>query len=277
MQTPRVWFITGCSSGIGRALAERVLDVGDHLIATARNIATLEDLVSAQPDRCKSFELDVTQAGSIPEIIKQAVEVSGRIDVLINNAGCGLLGALEETSDTEMQRCFETNFFGPVRLMRAVLPIMRQQGSGHIINISAAAAVANYPGFSMYGGAKAAMELASESLRQEVAPFGINVTLVEPGPFRTEFGSRSMQKVEQGIADYQSTVGKFSELLQRINGRQPGDPQKAAAAIVQMVQDSKSPLRLPLGKYIVNKIKMKNASTLRELSEWESVAAGVEF
>ena len=277
MQTPRVWFITGCSSGIGRALAERVLEVGDHLIATARNVATLEDLVAGQPDRCKAFELDVIQAGSIPEIIKQAVEVWGRIDVLINNAGCGLLGALEETTDTEMQRCFETNFFGPVRLMRAVLPIMRQQGSGHIINISAAAAVANYPGFSMYGGAKAAMELASESLRQEVAPFGINVTLVEPGPFRTEFGARSMQKVGQGTSDYQSTVGKFSELLERINGRQPGDPQKAAAAIVQMVQDSKAPLRLPLGKYILNKIKMKNASTLRELSEWESVAAGVEF
>ena len=129
----------------------------------------------------------------------------------------------------------------------------------------------------MYGGAKAALELASESLRQEVAPFGINVTLVEPGPFRTEFGARSTQKVGQGTSDYQSTVGKFSELLQRINGRQPGDPQKAAAAMVQMVQDGKSPLRLPLGRYIVNKIKMKNASTLRELSEWESVAAGVEF
>ena len=277
MQTPRVWLITGCSSGIGRALAERVLEIGDRLIATARNVATLEDLVSTHPDRCKASELDVTEAASIPEVVSQALAGWGRIDVLINNAGCGLLGALEEISDAEMERCFETNFYGPVRLIRAVLPAMREQRAGHIINISAAAAVANYPGFSMYGGAKAALELASESLRQEIAPFGINVTLVEPGPFRTEFSSHSMQRAGQGMPDYQATVGKFSELLQRINGRQPGDPQKAAAVIVQMVQDGKSPLRLPLGKYIVNKIKMKSASTLRELSEWESVAGSTEF
>lgn len=272
--TPRVWFVTGCSTGLGRALAERILASGDRLIATARQVESINDLKS---DHCHVAALDVTDADAINRVVAEAVTLWGKIDVLVNNAGCGLLGSLEEVSRVQVEQNFAVNFHGPIRLIQTLLPTFRSQRKGHIINISAAAAVANYPGFSIYGAAKAALEMASESLRQELAPLGIKVTIVEPGPFRTDFGARSMQRVESTMADYAGTVGKFSELLGKIHGRQPGDPAKAAAVMVQMVHDGKGPLRLPLGKYLINKIKMKSATTLRELTEWEEVGSATEF
>jgi NADP-dependent 3-hydroxy acid dehydrogenase YdfG len=275
--TSRVWFVTGCSTGMGRALAEAIIHRGDRLIATARNVSALADLVAAAPDRCVAYALDVTVGTQIQTIVEEAINHWGHVDVVVNNAGVGLLGALEETSYEQMTQNFATNFYGPISIMQAFLPHFRARKSGHFINISAAAAVSNYPGFSIYGASKAALAAASESLRQEVSGLGIGVTLIEPGPFRTDFASRSLHQVEATIDDYASTVGKFRDLLGKIQGKQPGDPAKAANVMVDMVHAGKAPLRLPLGKYLINKVKMKSASTLRELSEWEAIGAATEF
>lgn len=276
-ESSRVWFITGCSTGFGRALAEEVLLSGDRLIATAREVWSLDDLVATNPETLRVLSLDVTQPARVQEVVKEAAEVWGRLDVVVNNAGYGLIGALEEYSEAQMQRCLETNLMGPIHVMRAALPILRAQKSGHLINMSAAAAISNYAGFSIYGGAKAALEGISESVRAEVAPLGIKVTLVQPGPFRTDFIARSLDRAQERLSDYDRTSGQFISFLDRINGKQPGDPVRAARALVQMVQEGKAPLHLPLGKYVTDKIKKKLQSSERELQEWESVALGCDF
>lgn len=276
-ESSRVWFITGCSTGFGRALAEEVLLSGDRLIATARAVSSLDDLVATNPETLRVLSLDVTQPARVQEVVKEAAEVWGRLDVVVNNAGYGLIGALEEYSEAQMQRCLETNLMGPIHVMRAALPILRAQKSGHLINMSAAAAISNYAGFSIYGGAKAALEGISESVRAEVAPLGIKVTLVQPGPFRTDFIARSLDRAQERLSDYDRTSGQFISFLDRINGKQPGDPVRAALALVQMVQEGKAPLHLPLGKYVTDKIKKKLQSSERELQEWESVALGCDF
>jgi NAD(P)-dependent dehydrogenase (short-subunit alcohol dehydrogenase family) len=276
-ETSLVWFITGCSTGFGRALAEEVLLAGERLVATARDVSSLDDLVATNPDTLRVLSLDVTQHAMVQEVVKEAAEVWGRLDVVVNNAGYGLIGALEEYSDAQMQRCLETNLMGPIHVMRAALPILRAQKSGHIINMSAAAAISNYAGFSIYGGAKGALEGISESVRAEVAPLGIKVTLVQPGPFRTDFIARSLDRAQEHLSDYDKTSGQFLGFLERINGKQPGDPVRAAQAIVQMVKEGKAPLRLPLGKYVTDKIKKKLQTSGRELQEWEDVAVGCDF
>ena len=215
-QNTRVWLITGSSSGFGRSLAEAVLNQGDRLIATARKPEQLTDLVRRYPERVKAIALDVTQPDRIPSAIAQGVDAFGRIDVLVNNAGYGLIGALEEVSPAQIRRNFDTNLFGAIDVIRAILPIMRQQGSGHIINMSAIAGFTNELGFSIYGGAKFALEGVSEALRGEVAPFGIHVTIVEPGPFRTDFIGRSLDRVENPMPEYEPTVGKFLNFLNNI-------------------------------------------------------------
>jgi NAD(P)-dependent dehydrogenase (short-subunit alcohol dehydrogenase family) len=273
----RVWLITGCSTGFGRSLAEAVLAHGDRLIATARKPEQLQALVDQYPDTAKAIRLDVTNADEVKTAIETALATFGQIDVLVNNAGYGLIGALEEVSDTQIQRNFETNLFGAIRMIRAVLPIMRQQKSGHIINMSAIAGFANELGFSIYGGAKFALEGVSEALYGEVRPLGINVTLVEPGPFRTDFIGRSLERVEQPIEDYQRTVGKFLAFLEKIEGSQPGDPAKAAEAIIEVVNSKKPPLRLTLGKYAYSKFRKKIETMTAELNAWEELAANTDF
>lgn len=217
--------------------------------------------------------LDITDADQVREVIS----VAGELDVIVNNAGYGLIGAVEECSDEQIRRNVETNFFGPLQVIRAALPMLRERRSGHIVNISAAAAISNYAGFGIYGGAKAALELMSESLRLELAPLGIKVSLVQPGPFRTEFIARGLEKAAASIDDYQASSGKFERFLESMNGKQPGDPAKAAAAIVKMVLNGEAPLRLPLGKYVVKKFRDKAAALTREAEKWEAVAAGTEF
>jgi NAD(P)-dependent dehydrogenase (short-subunit alcohol dehydrogenase family) len=272
-----VWFVTGCSSGLGRALATHLLAGGYRLVATTRQLTQLDDLVARYPERCHALALDVTERSQVKAAVAQAAEAFGRIDVVVNNAGYGLAGALEELSDEEISRNFEANFFGALEIIRVALPILRAQRQGHIVNISAAAAIANYPGFSIYGAAKWALEGVSESLAAELKPLGIKVMIVEPGPFRTEFAGHSLERGQIRIADYDRSSGKFLRFLEGMNGRQPGDPDKAADAIINAVESDPSPLRLVLGKYATDKVRKKLASTEKELAAWEHLGLAVDF
>lgn len=271
----REWFITGCSSGLGAALARAALDAGDFVTATARDAGALAEF--ADHPRCLTLALDVTCPEQIRSGLAAAVKARGRLDVIVNNAGAGLLGALEDCDDNEISRCMAVNFHGPLGIMRAAAPVLRAQGGGHVINISAAAAIANYPGFAIYGAAKAALEAASESYRAELAPHGVKVTVVQPGPFRTQFIGRSLQRSAQQSAAHDGTVGKFSALLEKMDGRQPGDPDKAAQAIVRMVQEGRAPMRLVLGNYAQKKVRDTVTLRLRELETTGLLTAGMEF
>lgn len=272
----RVWLITGSSSGLGRVLAEQVLEKGDTLVATARNPQQI-DTLAANHDRALALQLDVTSPEQVNAAVEQAIAKFDRIDVLVNNAGYGLIGALEEVSDDQIRRNFETNLFGAIYMMRAVLPRMRRQSSGHIINMSAIAGFSNELGFSIYGGAKFALEGVSEAVQGEVAPFGVQVTIVEPGPFRTDFIGRSLDRAASPMEEYRPTVGKFLEFLNSIEGKQPGDPVKAAQAIIQIVEAKNPPLRLALGQYAYSKFRKKIASLTEELDAWEAISINTDF
>ncbi len=276
-ENAKVWLITGCSTGFGRALAEAVLQHGDRLIATARKPEQLQDLVDRYSETARAIALDVTSLESIEAALQQAQSAFGQINVLVNNAGYGLIGALEEVSEDQIRRNFETNLFGAINMIRAVLPIMRQQGQGHILNMSAIAGFSNELGFSIYGGAKFALEGVSEALQGEVAPLGIHVTIVEPGPFRTDFIGRSLDRAATPMPEYEPTVGKFLNFLNTIEGKQPGDPVKAANAIIQMVEAENPPLRFVLGKYAYAKFRKKIEALTQELNTWETLGMSTDF
>lgn len=273
----RVWLITGCSSGFGRALAEQVLQRGHRLIATARDISTLAELVAQFPETCRALTLDVTNAAQVKSVVAESAGAFGQLDVVVNNAGYGLIGALEECDDEQIWRNFNTNLFGALRVIRAALPILRPQKRGHIINLSAAAAISNYAGFSIYGGAKCALEGVSEALALEVQSLGIKVTLVEPGPFRTDFISRSLDRGTKPIADYEASSGKFAAFLEKVNGSQPGDPVKAAQAIIHITETDRAPLRFVLGKYANDKALKQLEVRRRELDAWKEVGLPTDF
>lgn len=272
---PKSWFVTGSSSGFGRAIVEVALAVGHRVIATARDIRSIADL--EREGRCHVMTLDVTQAAVIPTVMREAAQVWGSIDVLVNNAGYGLVGAVEECSDEQIRSNFETNFFGPLNVVRAALPVLRAQKRGHVVNISAAAAIANYAGFGIYGAAKAALELMSESLRIELLPLGIRVMLVEPGPFRTDFISRSLDRAETRIEDYDRTSGRFARLLDTMDGKQPGDPARAATAIIAAVESDIPPFRLILGKYANEKARKRYVDAEKERAACEHLGLPVDF
>lgn len=265
------WLITGCSSGLGRALAEAALAAGHHVLATARDVRAIADL--EQHGVCEVLPLDVTE----PEAIREAAAAAGAVDVLVNNAGRALLGAVEECGLEEARINMETNFFGPLQLIQAVLPGMRERRAGRILNISAAAAISNYPGFGVYGAAKAALELLSESLRQEVAPFGIKITLVQPGPFRTGFVARSVEKARHSLPGYEASSGKFARLIESMDGKQPGDPARAAQAILAAAASDSPPFRLVLGKYANDKARRRAADLEKERAAWEHLGLPTEF
>ncbi len=277
LSNTRVWLVTGCSSGLGRALAARVLSRGERVIATARSQEALDVLSAGFPETCRVLALDVTNREQVRSVVSQAAEAFGRLDVVVNNAGYGAVGAFEELGEEQIARNFDTNFFGALEIIRAALPILRAQGSGHIVNISAAAAISNYAGFSIYGATKWALEGVSESLAAELKPLGIKVTIVQPGPFRTDFIGRSLERAESHIADYDRTSGKFLRFLETMAGKQPGDPDKAAEAIIEAVESDAPPLRLVLGKYANDKLRRKLADAERERAAWEHVALATEF
>ncbi len=275
--TPRAWLITGCSSGFGLALASAVLARGQRVIATARQPSAVGDLAARFPETCRVLALDVTDSSQVKSVVAQAADAFGRLDVVVNNAGYGLVGAFEELGAEQIARNFDTNFFGALEVIRAVLPILRTRGSGHIVNISAAAVISNYAGFSIYGATKWALEGASESLAAELKPLGIKVTIVQPGPFRTDFIGRSLERAPDHIADYNRTSGKFLRFLETMEGKQPGDPAKAADAIIAAVESYAPPLRLVLGKYANDKVRKKLAAIGSELAAWEGVGSPTDF
>jgi NAD(P)-dependent dehydrogenase (short-subunit alcohol dehydrogenase family) len=275
--TDRVWLITGSSTGLGRALAQAVLERGYHLVATARNPEQLQDLSDRYPDRVTTIALDVTSPQSIQQAVEAALNAYGRIDVLVNNAGYGLVGAIEEVSDEDIKRQFDTNLFGAIDVTRAILPTLREQRSGHILNISSANGIIAFAGVGIYSATKFALEAISEALAQEVKPLGIKVTTIEPGSLRTEFGGRATSTLAHQIADYAQTSGKTVQRLQERDGKQPGDPVKAAAAMIQVVESDDPPLRLALGEDAVNLITQKLESMKAELEAWKDVSMSTAF
>ncbi|MGF1572767.1 MAG: oxidoreductase [Sumerlaeia bacterium] len=274
---PQKWIITGCSSGFGRAIALKALQQGHKVALTARDLNTIQEIAEEFPDQAACYELDVTDSGRIRFVVAEANKRFGGIDVLVNNAGYGLLAALEETTEVQMRKVFETIVYGSVEMTRAVLPIFREQKSGRVINMSAKAGYDNYPGFAAYGGAKYALEGISEALAKEVAPFNVKVTLVEPGPFRTQFIGKSMQHGALPNEAYKATVGKFGTILKSIDGKQKGDPEKAAELILKIAQDENPPLRLPLGAYALNAWRQKMKLMEAEFSKWEADSKATDF
>lgn len=272
----KVWFITGCSTGFGRALAERLVDAGAHVAASARDPRTLDALVARAPERVLALGVDVTKAGEVDRGIAAAVERFGGLDVVVNNAGAGLIGALEELGADQILRNFDVNLMGPIRVIRAALPHLRARGRGHLITMSAAAAIQNYPGFSIYGGAKAGLEGVHEALAQELAPLGVRVTLLVPGPFRTDFVGRSLTRAASRNPAYAGTAGRFEATITKLNGTQPGDPMRAAEVIMKLAEMDRPPLRAFLGKYAIAKVKKKLEAVRGEVEVSEGLG-GTEF
>ena len=273
---PKVWLITGCSTGFGRALAEAVLQQGDYLLATAREPEQLRALIEHYPETAKTVRLDVTSPQDMQASVDAAIATFGRIDVLVNNAGHGLIAALEEVSDVDIHQFFETNFFGALRLMRAVLPLMRQQGSGHIVNMSSTAGLVGFGGSSLYCGTKFALEGTSEALAKEVESLGIKVTLIEPGAFRTDFNGRSLATAEQSIDAYAPVSGASLQWFKEMDGQQPGNSAKAAQAIIQAVDSPHPPMRLALGTDAMNLIQEKLAWLKTDLDAWRQVTVSTD-
>jgi len=274
-KTGRVWFITGASSGFGREFVSAAAGRGDCIVATARRPEALEELASSVPGRVKTIRLDVTDRSQIDAAVAEAIETFGHIDVVVNNAGYGLLGAIEEASDEQIRRLFETNVFGALNVTRAVLSQLRRQRSGHLIQISSVGGQVGSAGFGFYQSTKFALEGFSEALAEEVRPLGIKVTIVEPGAFRTDFLGRSIDRAEP-IADYEGTVGAARASAAARNGQQPGDPVRAARAILEAVDAEEPPLRLPLGADALERIRAKIKRQLAELEHWEETIVGTE-
>ncbi|MFG1645231.1 oxidoreductase [Amycolatopsis sp. NPDC049252] len=267
----RVWLITGCSSGFGREVALAALAAGDRVLATARRPETLADLEEAGGDRVRTAALDVTDAGQVDAAVKLALETFGRIDVVVNNAGNGSVGAVEELTMAELRALMEVMFFGAVEVTKAVVPHLRAQGSGTIVQISSMGGQLSMPGFGAYCAAKFALEGLSEALAAEVAPFGVRVLIVEPGAFRTEFGGGRMHR-SRTIDAYAVSTSGTRDAVEAMDGSQPGDPAKAAAAIVRAVTSDDAPLRLALGTDAVEAIRGHHESLAADLAAWEDVS-----
>jgi NAD(P)-dependent dehydrogenase (short-subunit alcohol dehydrogenase family) len=271
----RVWLITGVSTGFGRELAKQVLARGDTVAGTLRQAAQVDEFRALAPGRSFAYRLDVTEAASIPQVIANVVRDTGRVDVLVNNAGYGLIGAAEETSDAETRQLFETNFFGLLNVTKAVLPHMRAARGGHVVNFSSLAGMMGIPGVSLYCASKFAVEGLSESLAGELAAFGIKVTIVEPGGFRTDFQGRSIAMPAKVLSEYEGTpAAKARVMSAQYHGHQPGDPTKAAKAIIEAVSSDAPPLRLVLGADALGAGRAKLASLAQNYDAWEQVSVG---
>ncbi|MBH3404253.1 SDR family NAD(P)-dependent oxidoreductase [Pseudomonas glycinae] len=273
----RTWLITGASRGFGILIAEQALRAGDAVIATARNPQDITDRLGDHPNLL-AVRLNVTREEEAHQAVAAGIKRFGRIDVLVNNAGFGVLGAVEETSASETERLFATNVFGLLNVTRAVLPHMRAQRSGRVINISSIGGYQAYVGWGVYGLTKFAVEGISEALHQELAPLGIHATVVEPGFFRTDFlDEQSLIKTALVLPDYDETVGKMRTFAEAANHAQPGDPQKFAEAMLALVNAPNPPQRLALGSDTVARIEAKNRLVAQELAEWKALALSTDF
>lgn len=269
----KIWFVTGASSGLGEALTTAILQRGDAVVATFRKAEQASFFTQQAGSKGLGIVLDVSNETQQKSALQQAVQQFEKIDVLVNNAGYGTVGAIEEFSMEEIRQQMETNFFGAVALTKAVLPLMRDAGSGHIVQISSQSGFRASGGFGVYNASKFALEGFSEALAQEVAPFGIRVVIVEPGPFRTKFAGSSMKLAQQRIEVYAKTpVAQMYQYINRADGTQEGDPVKGARAIVDYVHNGNKELRLPLGRAAVQGIKAKLAAVQADVAANEAIA-----
>jgi len=272
-----VWLITGASSGFGRAIAEAALEAGDIVVAAARRTAALDDLVASAPGRAEALALDVTDADSIDSAVGEVLDRHGRVDVLVNNAGRGAIGAAEETTDGELRELMDLHFFGPAALTRAVLPGMRERRSGAVVQMSSMGGRFSFPAVGAYSATKFALEGWSEALAKEVERFGVRVLIVEPGAFRTSFNGAGSLLISQPIAAYDDQIGPVRTGMPEDDGKQPGDPSKAAAAILQVLDAEHAPLRLALGDDAVDRIGEVLDAARAELAEWEQLGRSTVF
>ncbi|MGN8023395.1 oxidoreductase [Phyllobacterium sp. 22229] len=276
MTSKPVWFITGCSTGFGRELARHTLELGYPTVITARNPAQIEDLARGNEDKALVLKLDVTNADDIAAAVKAAEARFGRIDVLVNNAGIGYFGSLEESDIDEVRQMFEINVWGLVNMTRAVLPVMRKQRSGTVVNISSIGGLVANSAVSFYNATKFGVEAISEALSKEVAHLGIKVLIVEPSGFRTDWAGRSANEAPTTIEDYRETSDQRMQQIRTSSGNQPGDPVRAVKAIVQAVEAEKPPLRLLLGKFALAGARNKIAELQRDFDAWAEVTEGAD-
>jgi NAD(P)-dependent dehydrogenase (short-subunit alcohol dehydrogenase family) len=276
-QKGKVWFITGASTGFGRSLAEYLCTLGATVIATARHVGQLAELTTRYPDNVIILPLDVTKPDSIQRAVADALAHAGHVDVLVNNAGYGVTGAIEEVAEREYRPMFETNVFGLIHLTQALLPQFRERRSGNIVNLSSIGGLIGSPGWGFYNATKFAVEGFSEALAGELEPLGVHVTVVEPGPFRTDFLGRSGVQARQIIPDYAQTAGKSREYFQTQSGKQAGDPQRAVEAIVAAVSAPEPAKHLLLGKIALKRFRARLEQWAKELDAWEETTAGADF
>jgi NAD(P)-dependent dehydrogenase (short-subunit alcohol dehydrogenase family) len=276
MQNNRTWFITGASAGLGLALARHALANGDHVVATARRTEPMAALAGIAPDRVLVHRLDVARPGDAQVAVAAAVARFGRIDVLVNNAGYGSVGALEETPEAELRAQMETNFFGAWGVIRAALPQLRAQGQGAIVNVSSLGGQLSFAGFAAYSASKFALEGMSEALADELRPFGIKVMIVEPGQMRTDFAGAALRHMPI-LPAYAETVGATRAFASAMHGTQMADPARIAAAIDAAISSPATPLRLAAGDDAVDMIRAHSEAVLVELARWEATARAVNW
>jgi len=273
----KVWLVTGCSTGFGRELAKLALELGHQVGVASRNTKDVEDIVEEYPLTAMALQLDVTKAEEIKASVATLHQKFGRIDVLVNNAGIGYFGALEESEEQEVRRMFDINFFGLANMTNAVLPIMRAQRSGHILNISSIGGLVAFPAIGFYNATKFAVDGYSESLSKEVSHLGIKVTVIAPSGFRTDWAGRSANNSKIVIADYAPTAGANKTNIRNYSGNQPGDPARAAKAIVKVVETENPPLRLLLGAAALKGARAKLEMLKKDFDTWEETTVGADF
>jgi NAD(P)-dependent dehydrogenase (short-subunit alcohol dehydrogenase family) len=271
------WLITGCSTGIGREIARAALESGHSVAVTARNVDAVADFVDQFGDRALALPLDVTDRDQITSAVGSVEKTFGGIDVLVNNAGYGYMAAVEEGEDAEVRKLFDTNYFGVVDTLKAVLPAMRARRSGHVINISSMTGLVANPPNAYYSSTKFALEALTEALAKEVGPLGIKVTAIEPGAFRTDWAARSMQESSTPIGDYDDNVGSRKTLIKQFADHLPGDPRKVAEAVLMIAGLDEPPLRLLLGRDVLAAVREKIADLTASIDQWESVTKNVNF
>ena len=272
-----VWFITGCSTGFGRSLAEAVLARGWRAVVTARDAARVADLVAGSGERGLALSLDVTDAAQVAAAVDAARQRFGRIDVLVNNAGYGYQSTVEEGDDAEIRAQFEANVFGLFALTRAVLPVMRAQRSGHVINITSVAGLVGFPGSGYYAASKHAVEGFTDALAAEGAPIGISATCVEPGPFRTDWAGRSLKQTPVRIDAYADTAGARLDQTKGYSGTQPGDPARAAAAMIALAEEATPPRHMVLGKFGMDAVTGRLEERLAEIEGRRAASLATDF
>ena len=273
----KVWFITGCSTGFGRELASLALQQGNRVVVTARKTSDIEDIVSPYPETAIAVKLDVTDKADIKASVEKAMETFGGIDVLVNNAGIGYFGAVEESEDDEVRRMFDINVFGLANMIKELLPIMRKQRSGHIVNIASIGGLVSFPAVGFYNATKYAVDGLSEALAKETAHLGIKVTVIAPSGFRTDWAGRSANNSKIEIEDYAPSAGKNKNDIRGYSGNQPGDPVRAAQAIIKAVNSENPPLRLLLGAAALKGARNKLVQLQKDFDAWEETTGGADI